>query len=302
VRRPRAEEVNVVHEVKEKDRGVAAFFDLDGTLVALPSLERRFFRALRRRKLILLKNYLCWLMEAIRLMPHGISAILQANKMYLRGVHILDERGEGDGGVSSWHKDGHQAEGQASAPPRRNPRWPVSTFFAKAIETVARHAKQGHEIVVLSGTLEPLAREAARALEAALAARGTKMKIRVVATRLEELEGRWTGQVLGAAMFGEEKARAAKRLAAEMGLDLGRCYAYGDSWNDRFLMAVVGRPAAVNPSKDVASIARTRGWPILNWEENQNITERRRAHRGITGKKNQRRRFRHTNGRTGDHE
>ncbi len=167
-------EVNEVKEVKEKSGRVAAFFDLDGTLVALPSLERRLFRTLRYRREIRTKNYFSWLLESLRLMPRGINAILQGNKMYLRGVQTLDERGEGDGEVSPWHKDGHQAEGQASAPPRRNPRLPVPTFFAPAIETVAWHAKQGHEIVLISGTLEPLARGAARAMEAELAAWGSE--------------------------------------------------------------------------------------------------------------------------------
>ncbi len=164
------EERKEVNEVKEKSGGVAAFFDLDGTLVALPSLERRFFRTLRYRREIRAKNYFSWLMEALRLMPCGISEILQCNKMYLRGLQIFDECDEGDGNVSSRQKDGHQAEGQASAPPRRNPRLSVPTFFAPAIETVAWHAKQGHEIVLISGTLEPLARGAARAMEAGLAA------------------------------------------------------------------------------------------------------------------------------------
>ena len=43
-------EVKEVEEVKEahEQRGeVAAFFDLDGTLFALPSLERRLFQTLR---------------------------------------------------------------------------------------------------------------------------------------------------------------------------------------------------------------------------------------------------------------
>ncbi len=256
-----------VEEVKEKNGGVAAFFDLDGTLVALPSLEMRLFRTLRYRRAIRAKNYFLWLRETLRLIPRGITAILQANKMYLHGVQILDERGEGDRDVSSWHKDGHQAEGQASSPPRRNPRLPVPAFFAQAIEKLAWHAKQGHDIVLISGTLEPLARGAARAMEAELAARGITVTIRVMATRLEEMDGRWTGRVVGEARFGEAKARAAKRLAEEMGLDLGRCYAYSDSLNDRWLMAAVGRPAAVNPSKDLVNIARARGWPVLNWKE-----------------------------------
>jgi len=275
--------------MKENCGGVAAFFDLDGTLAPLPSLERRFTRLLRYRQEIPIKNYLLWLREALRLVPRGMSAILQANKMYLRGVQIFDERGEGDGSFSSSHKSGHQAEGQASALPakraRRNPRLPVPTFFVQAIERVAWHAKQGHESVLVSGTLEPLARLAARAMEAELAARGIAVTIRICATKLEELNGKWTGQILGEAMFGKAKARAAKRLAEEKHLDLTRCYAYGDSVNDRWLLSVVGEPATVNPSEELAEMALSHGWPVLNWNERESLTQRRRGHRDIAEKK-----------------
>lgn len=272
-----AREVEEVNEVKEKRCDVAAFFDLDGTLAALPSLERRFFRMLRYRQEIPARNYFLWLKEALRLIPRGIGAILQGNKMYLRGVKIFDESGEGDGSVSSRHKSGHQAEGQALlAPPPRIRRMPVPTFFGRAMERVAWHAQQGHTIVLLSGTLEPLAREAAHALEAELIAREIVATIRVMATRLEEVHGAWTGRVLGEAMFGEAKARAAKRLAADLRLDLGQCHAYGDSLNDRWLMGTVGRPAAVNPSIELTSIARERGWPILRWNGKETVTQRRR--------------------------
>ena len=267
-------EVNDVDGAKEKEHGVAAFFDLDGTLVALPSLERRLFRILRYRKEIPPKNYFLWLKEAIRLMPRGMGEILRANKMYLRGVRILDERGKGDGGVSSWHKDGHQAKGQASAPPRCHPRLPVPRFFAEAIERVVWHARQGHEIVFLSGTLEPLAQSVARALEAELAAREITVTIRVLATRLEERGGKWTGRVLGEAMFGKAKARAAKQLAEEMCLDLEHCYAYGDSAKDEALLAATGSPTAVNPSPKLARIAKRRGLALLRWSKERGSTQR----------------------------
>jgi len=274
----KVQEVREVKEIKEKSGGVAAFFDLDGTLVALPSLERRLFRVLRGQRAIPAKNYFLWLREAMRLVPRGIRAILQANKMYLCGLQVFDERGEGDGDVSSWHKDGHQAGGQAPAPPRRTPRLPVPTFFAQAIEKMAWHAKQGHAIVLISGTLEPLARGAARAMEAELAARGITVTFHVFATRLEEMDGTWTGRVLDEAMYGEAKARAVKRVAKEMQLDLARCYAYGDSLNDRWLMTAVGRPAAVNPSKDLAGMVRTHGWPVLDWQGKESPTQGRREH------------------------
>jgi HAD superfamily hydrolase (TIGR01490 family) len=261
--RKEVNEIKEVKDVKEKSGGIGVFFDLDGTLVALPSLERRFFQILRYRGEIPAKNLFLWLREALRLMPRGVGAILQANKVYLRGVQIPNECGEGD--VSSRHKAGHQAKGQASAPPRCHPRLPVPPFFEQAIERVVWHARQGHEIVLLSGTLEPLAVTAAQVLAAELGLRGTTVKIRVRATRLEAKDGKWTGRIRGEAMFGEAKARAAERLAEEMRLDLERCYAYGDSLNDRWLLAMVGKPAAVNPSSDLASLAHSYGWPVLHW-------------------------------------
>jgi HAD superfamily hydrolase (TIGR01490 family) len=272
------EEVKEVNEVREKGGGVAAFFDLDGTLVALPSLERRLFRALCYQRVISAKNYFFWLKEVLRLVPRGINAILQENKMYLRGVNTFDESDEGEGNFSSSHKSGHQAQGQASRIPskrvRSNPRLPVPSFYSQAIERVAWHAEQRHQIVLVSGTLEPLARRAARILEAELAARGIAVAIHVCATRLEERDGKWTGRVLGEAMFGEAKARAAKRLAEKMRLDLTRCYAYGDSMNDRWLLTVVGKPTAMNPSNDLADIARKQNWPALHWNKEKELTQR----------------------------
>ena len=266
-------EIKGVNEVKEPKRGVAAFFDLDGTLMARPSMERRFFRLLRCRREIGLRNYCLWLREALRLMEGGKGKMLRANKMYVRGVQNFDGRAVRGNGISTAHKSDDQVEGQTVASLRGNPRLPVVVFFTGAVERVAWHAKEGHTIVLLSGTLEPLAKEAARSLEAELAVRAITTRVWVCATRLEEKDGRWTGRILDEAMIGETKARAAKQLAEELRLDRGQCYAYGDSSNDRWLMETVGRPAAVNPSKELAGIARTHRWPILNWEEKENVTQ-----------------------------
>jgi HAD superfamily hydrolase (TIGR01490 family) len=237
--RKKVEEVKEVEEVKKKPGGIAAFFDLDGTLVAGPSLERRFFRRLRYGRPIPAKNYFLWLREAMLIAPRGIRAIRYANKMYLRGVPL------------------GEVERQASG----------ISFFAEAMDRVAWHAMQRHKIVIVSGTLEPLARKAACELQSQLAERGIVAIVHVCATRLEEKEGRWTGRIIGEAMFGEAKAPAVKRLAAKMGVDLARCYAYGDSANDRWLLAAVGRPAAVNASKELLLIAQGRNWQAPSWEK-----------------------------------
>ena len=252
-------EVEEVKEAKEHGRNIAAFVDLDGTLMVRPSLERRFFLMLRYRRAIAAKNYWRWLREAVRLAPRGLRTIWHGNKMYLRGVAV-DRLGKVE-------------------------LKPAPELFGDGIERVAWHARQGHTIVIVSGTLEPLAREAARAIEDELAARGIFLGIRVCATRLEEMDGRWTGMILGEAVFGKEKLRAARRIAAEMNLDLMQCYAYADSLSDRWLLAAVGRPVAVNPSNDLARLARMRAWPVLNWEGKENPAQRRRGPREIAEKK-----------------
>jgi phosphoserine phosphatase len=129
--------------------------------------------------------------------------------------------------------------------------------------------------VLVSGTLEPLASAAALVLVLRLAVNGITSSIGVCATRLEEADGMWTGPVLGEAMFGEAKARAVKKLAEEMRFDLSRCYAYGDGANDRWLLAAVGKPAAVNPSRKLARIAREQGWPVLHWTEEKKLNQKR---------------------------
>jgi HAD superfamily hydrolase (TIGR01490 family) len=240
-------EVQEVKEVKEKSGGVAAFFDLDGTLVARPSLERRFFMRLRYRGAIPVKNYFSWVREAGRLAPQGIGAILRANKMYLKGL-ATDRMETGE---------------------LRRP----SVLFGEGINRIAWHARQGHAIVLVSGTLEPLAEEVARSLEALLFEERISCAIRVCATRLEETEGRWTGRIVGEAMNGEAKARALKAIALK--LDLASCYAYGDSADDQWMLGAVGRPVAVNPREELAWLARMRGWPMLHWGRKEVLTQRR---------------------------
>lgn len=241
---------------------VAAFFDLDGTLLPLPSLEQRFFRMLRYRNEIPLINYFWWWREALKLLPRGIGQVMHANKMYLRGVHSSAES-DAKKIDSSAHRSGPQVEGQASMPPRRIPRWPVPRFFDDGVERLAWHAMEGHPIVIVSGTLEPLANAAVRAMETELATRGIGAPICVCATKMEEKDGKWTGRILGEPMFGKAKACAILTLAEEMRLDLPKSWAYGDSAQDRWMLASVGKPAAVNPTPKLSQIARKRGWPVL---------------------------------------
>jgi HAD superfamily hydrolase (TIGR01490 family) len=260
------QEVEEVKEVKEKDGGVAAFFDLDGTLISLPSQEIRFFSLLRYRRVVGIRNYLAWIAESLRLIPRGINQILYANKMYLRGV-----RADSGTDIPVCLFPGEKAGETGKS--RRQARMPVP-LFPEAMERVVWHAERGHLLVIVSGTLENLAERTARAMENELEAHGLKGEIRVCATRLGAKNGTWTGRIVGEAMFGETKARAIRRIADEENLDLQRCFAYGDSAHDKWMLEIVGKPAAVNPSNDLMRIARRNDWAVLRWGKEKIFTQR----------------------------
>jgi HAD superfamily hydrolase (TIGR01490 family) len=81
----------------------------------------------------------------------------------------------------------------------------------------------------------------------------------------EVAAGRFTGKLAARVPHQEHKAEIVRAIAAERGLDLGLCAAYGDSTNDLAMLAAVGRPHVVNPARGLLREARTRGWPVLRW-------------------------------------
>jgi HAD superfamily hydrolase (TIGR01490 family) len=219
-------------------QGVAAFFDVDGTLTPEPSQERRFFRAVRRSRAIPIANYFLWGQEALRLLPHGIAAMVNGNKRHWSGVRC------------------DQVSRQMEA----------IVFFEEGIERTAWHARQGHKVVLVTGMPEPIARMAARAMECELEARGVVGKLLLCATRMEEREGKWTGRLLGEAVYGEEKFRAVRRIAQEHRIDLRISHAYGNALLDQSMLAAVGHAHVVNPGRDLTAVANQRNWEIWHWQ------------------------------------
>lgn len=234
-------------------RRVAAFFDIDGTLLAGPSLERRLFANLRYRRAIPARNYSLWLAHSFRLAPRGIQTILHTNKMYLRGISALSSTGTACADIST-------VESEPVSPSH------YLSFLPAALDQAAWHAAANHAIILVSGTLAPLAHQVALAMTLRLVARNFLAQVGVCATNLEVVNQRWTGRILGDAMFGQAKARAIHHIATAQNFDLRRCYAYGDSLNDRWMLGAVGRPAAVNPSKELERVARLNDWPVLRWK------------------------------------
>ena len=85
---------------------------------------------------------------------------------------------------------------------------------------------------------------------------------RVIATRMEVVDGRYSGEIEYYA-YAEEKARAIRELSDEVGYDLENSYAYSDSSTDVPMLEAVGHSYAVNPDKELRRAAVTHEWPVL---------------------------------------
>ena len=84
-----------------------------------------------------------------------------------------------------------------------------------------------------------------------------------IGTQSQVVDGHYTGQLDGPFVYGEGKAEAIGKLAAERGYDLRLSYAYSDSASDLPMMEMVGHPVAVNPDGPLERVAQQRGWPIV---------------------------------------
>jgi putative phosphoserine phosphatase/1-acylglycerol-3-phosphate O-acyltransferase len=87
----------------------------------------------------------------------------------------------------------------------------------------------------------------------------------VLCTRLVVEDDLLTGEVVHPTCYGTGKAIAARRLAAERGIDLGESFFYTDSDEDLPLLDIVGRPRPLNPNRSLKAIAAKRGWPARSF-------------------------------------
>jgi HAD superfamily hydrolase (TIGR01490 family) len=123
--------------------------------------------------------------------------------------------------------------------------------YAEAADLIEEHKAAGREIVIVSSSGAEVVEPIGELLGAD----------RVVATRMVTVDGRYTGEIDFYA-YGENKAEAVRRVAAEGGYDLADCYAYSDSITDLPMLSEVGHPTAVNPDRGLRKAALDNGWPV----------------------------------------
>jgi HAD superfamily hydrolase (TIGR01490 family) len=208
-----------------------AIFDIDGTLVR-GSSERLFWRYLVSRRRQGPRQILAYLLFLIRYVTTGGIHTVKKNKAYLCGL----ERREVSELAAQFVKTRL-----------------IARLYAPAVQRLRQHQRRGDAVVLMSGTLEPIARALADHL-------GVR---HVCATICSERHGRYLAQPPAMHPFGTAKVSLARRLAEQLGTDLDQAIAYGDSGHDIDLLESVGEPVAVSPDRALLQRALADDWEIL---------------------------------------
>jgi HAD superfamily hydrolase (TIGR01490 family) len=127
-------------------------------------------------------------------------------------------------------------------------------LFGQAEDLLEEARRAGCRIVLVTGALDFTVKPLARFLRAD----------DLIANKMQFVGGIATGKVIPPIIEGANKANAIRDYCARNGLALTHSHAYSDSASDYAMLAVVGRPTAVNPDLKLRSIARAYQWPILD--------------------------------------
>lgn len=214
----------------------AAFFDMDGTILAANSgwlLARRMWRHGEISTWTLARS-LGWLTR-YKLALVQMEDLTDALSSHVRGLREADMRVDTD----QWYHDELSAH-----------------VIPQTVDAIRGHQAEGEQAVMLTAAGPYLAWAVARDLG----------MDDVISTTLEvDAQGRFTGRLDRPLCYGQGKVELAERWASARGVDLDACAFYTDSYTDLPMLERVGRPAVINPDPRLARWARARGVPTRRY-------------------------------------
>jgi fatty acyl-CoA reductase len=225
--------------VEEEAGEVAAIFDVDGTIVGSNVVS--YYAWLKMRELPPVVRPL-WVAAFLPKIPY-YWALDKVSRAHFNRAFYKNYAG--------WKPTRAKHLGQESFPG-----FTLSRIYPDALACLRKHKQMGHRVVLLSGALDFLLDPLKDLADDVLCA------------SLQEENGSYTGELSGAPVAGEARARMLASYARRRGVDLRRSYAYADSISDLPMLEAVGNPVAVNPDRRLAAAAKSREWKIQRWSKN----------------------------------
>ena len=223
---------------EKKGGEVAAIFDVDGTLLASNVVSHYAWLKLRDLPVALRP---LWAATLVGRIPF-YWALDKVSRAHFNRAFYRNYRG--------WKPARARRLGAESFSG-----YVLKRLYPEAVETLREHKRAGHRVVLLSGALDFILEPFEDLADDVLTA------------RLEEENGVYTGELSGAPVAGEARARMLASFARRRNVDLSRSYAYADSISDLPMLEAVGIPVAVNPDARLRAAAQEKGWRIKHWRK-----------------------------------
>lgn len=231
---PGSKTEGITQDIMEGESGahIGAFFDLDRTLIKGFSAKEFFQNRVLSGRMT--RQEIVSQFAGVIVFARGKGNFAGLAAVSAKGVRGVDEKVFIEVGEEVYQK--HLAE----------------TIFPESRALVAAHTAKGHTVAIVSAAtpyqVDPIARD---------------LGIRhVMCTRMEVEDGKFTGNIIEPACWGDGKAYAARQLTEKHNLDLSKSYFYTDSAEDLPLLEIVGNPRPMNPDTKLAALAFKNGWPV----------------------------------------
>lgn len=130
-------------------------------------------------------------------------------------------------------------------------------IFQEMIDIINKHKREGRELIIISNAIEILVKKIAKFLNVD----------NYIATKLEVIDGRFTGRIIGDIVYGDNKVNCIKKFIRENNLSFIKSWAYADHISDLKLLKNVTNPYAVNPDAGLKKEAQKNNWPLFYWKK-----------------------------------
>ena len=229
-------------EAGPKGPDIGAFFDFDGTLIDGYSAVAFFTDRLRRGEM-------------------GLGEAADIIRVAWRGDMDESEFADVIGkAVAEWA--GHPEQELAELWSRLFKEKIASRLFPEAWSLVKAHQKMGHTVAIASSAtryqVAPIAEEL-----------GIE---HLLCTRATVRDGRLTGGIEGAPLWGAGKADAVCDFAKAHEIALSGSYGYANGNEDIAFLKTVGHATAVNPKPALIEAAQREGWKVLRFPRRRNAS------------------------------
>jgi HAD superfamily hydrolase (TIGR01490 family) len=227
----------VLKKVEPAENGVAAFFDMDGTLLSSNVIETYLWMRLRElsggQRFAEVGRIAARVPGLVRAERKERSAFLRSIYREYAGARLADLDAVADAELSD-----HV----------------LSRLAPAAVRRIREHRAAGHRTVLITGAIRPLTRPLLPLFD----------HIEAADLAVDD-RGVCTGFLEASPLVGESRAAWMRQWASDRGIDLARSYGYADSHSDLPLLEAVGKPVSVRPDVPLFRHARRHRWPIVDW-------------------------------------